>query len=716
MELDDLLIRMKQYTAEANLEIVKKAYAFADNAHQGQYRESGEAYIEHPLEVAYILADLELDVDTIIGGLLHDVVEDTKISVGKIKEEFNDQIALLVDGVTKLEKIPTLSKEEQQAENIRKMFLAMAKDLRVVLIKLADRLNNMRTLRYLSPERQKKNARETLEIYAPLAHRLGMWRIKWELEDLGFRYLNPDEYYYIVNKVAKNRNEREVFISEVIVKLKKRLEELDIEAEIYGRPKHFYSIYQKMVKQGKDFEEIYDLTAVRVIVENVKDCYGVLGVVHTLWKPMPGRFKDYIAMPKSNMYQSLHTTVIGENGEPFEVQIRTWEMHRTAEYGIAAHWKYKEDIKGSDPMDEKLAWLRQILEWQREMKDVGEFMETLKIDLFEDEVFVFTPKGDVVTLPAGSSPVDFAYEVHTVVGNTCVGAKVNGKIVPLDYKLKNGEFVEILTSKHSSPSQDWINFVKTSKAKNRIRQKLRELQREDSIIKGRDLLSRECRRLEWEPNEILLADKVEELAKDLRYQNPEDLFAAIGYGTITAGSVIKDLVGLTVYNNRKQELKAKQLIKTTVKPVSKGAGVSVTGAEDMLIKLARCCSPVPGDNIIGYITRGRGVTVHRSDCPNVSSLGEERLLAVSWDEAEAGYYPVELHLEAYDRPNLLTTIMAALTESNTNVAAVNARALDDGRASIQIVVNIENIADLQNVISRLRQLRGIITVNRARPT
>lgn len=707
---------MKQYTNEESLGIVKKAYTFAEAAHAGQFRDSGEPYIEHPLEVAYILADLELDVDTIVAGLLHDVVEDTTIKGSKIKEVFGEQVELLVDGVTKLEKIPTLSKEEQQAENIRKMFLAMAKDLRVVLIKLADRLNNMRTLRFLSPERQIKNARETLDIYAPLAHRLGMWRIKWELEDLAFRYLHHEEYYFIVNKVAKNRNEREVFINDVIAKLKLRLDELNVKAEIYGRPKHFYSIYQKMAKQGRAFEEIYDLTAVRIIVDSVKDCYGALGVVHTLWKPMPGRFKDYIAMPKSNMYQSLHTTVIGENGEPFEVQIRTWDMHRTAEYGIAAHWRYKEGVKGSEPVEDKLAWLRQILEWQRDMKDVGEFMETLKIDLFEDEVFAFTPKGDVVTLPAGSTPVDFAYEVHTAVGNTCVGAKVNGKIVPLDYKLKNGEFVEILTSKHSSPSQDWIHFVKTSKAKNRIRQKLRELQREDSIVKGRGLLQKECRRMEWDPATVLLTDRVEEIAKDLRYPSVDDLYAAIGYGTITAGNVVKEIVGETNYNNQRRFIKNRQLARATQKPVNRGGAVSVKGTDNMLIKLARCCSPVPGDPIVGYITRGRGVTVHRTDCPNVAGLGIERIIDVTWDEAESGFYPVELHLEAYDRANLLTTIMVALGESKITIAAVNARALGDGRASIQLVVNIENIADLEMVMNRLKQIRGVVTVNRARPT
>ena len=716
MELKDLLTRVKQYSTPKSLELIEKAYNFAYNAHLGQFRESGEPYIEHPLEVAYILAELELDVDTIVAGLLHDVVEDTVIPFEKIREEFGDEVVLLVDGVTKLEKLPTRSKEEQQAENIRKMFLAMAKDLRVVLIKLADRLNNMRTLRFLSTARQQKNAKETLEIYAPLAHRLGMWRIKWELEDLAFRYLNPDEYYFIVNKVAKKRNEREIFINDVIEKLKQKLAEINIKAEIYGRPKHFYSIYQKMVKQGKDFEEIYDLTAVRVIVDNVKDCYGVLGIVHTLWKPMPGRFKDYIAMPKSNMYQSLHTTVIGENGDPFEVQIRTWEMHRTAEYGIAAHWKYKEGVKGSEPMDDKLAWLRRILEWQRDTKDVQEFMETLKIDLFEDEVFVFTPKGDVVTLPTGSTPVDFAYEVHTAIGNTCVGAKVNGKIKPLDYKLKNGEFVEILTSKHSSPSQDWINSVKTSKAKNRIRQKLRELQREDSITKGKELLQKECRRLEWEPTEILLADKIEDLAKDHRFTSTDDFYAAIGYGTITTASIVKELVGEVVYNTRKKEIQAKQLAKNTEKQVARGAGVSVSGTDDMLIKLARCCSPVPGDPIVGYITRGRGVTVHRMDCPNVAGLSTERVIAVNWDEADAGYYPVELQLEGLDRPNLLTTLMAALAESKTTVAAVNARALGDGRASIQLVVNIDNLENLESVMNRLRQVRGINLVERARPT
>jgi len=715
MEIGDLLQRMRQYASEDSLKTVEKAYEFAKKAHEGQFRESGAPYIEHPLEVAYILADLELDVDTIVAGLLHDVVEDTAIREETIKAEFGQQVALLVDGVTKLEKLPTLSKEEQQAENIRKMFLAMAKDLRVVLIKLADRLNNMRTLRHLSPERQKKNAEETLDIYAPLAHRLGMWRIKWELEDLAFRYLYRDEYYYIVEKVAKNRKEREVFINDVIEKLQERLLELGIKAEIYGRPKHLYSIYMKMVKQGKEFEEIYDLTAVRVIVDTVRDCYAVLGTVHTLWKPMPGRFKDYIAMPKSNMYQSLHTTVIGDNGEPFEVQIRTWEMHRTAEYGIAAHWKYKEGSKGHG-VNEKFTWLRQILEWQRETRDVEEFMETLKIDLFEDEVFVFTPKGDVVTLPTGATPVDFAYEVHTQVGNTCVGCKVNGKIVPLDYQLKTGEFVEILTSKHSSPSQDWLNFVKTSKARNRIRQKLRELQREDSIVKGKDLLQRECRRMEWEPGSILLTDRMEELARDYNLTSVDDLYAAIGYGKLISADVLKELVGEKEYNARKRDLRTKHLLNTTQKVVKPGGAVSVKGTDNMLIKLARCCSPVPGDEIIGYITRGRGVTVHRKDCPNVNDLEPERLIEVVWDETDTGYYPVELHLEGYDRPNLLTSIMTTLNDNKTTTAAVNARALDDGRASIQLTVNIESIADLENVMNRLRQIRGIVSVTRARPT
>ena len=491
--------------------------------------------------------------------------------------------------------------------------------------------------------------------------------------------------------------------------------ELGIKAEIYGRPKHLYSIYMKMVKQGKEFEEIYDLTAVRVIVDTVRDCYAVLGTVHTLWKPMPGRFKDYIAMPKSNMYQSLHTTVIGDNGEPFEVQIRTWEMHRTAEYGIAAHWKYKEGSKGHE-VNEKFTWLRQILEWQRETRDVEEFMETLKIDLFEDEVFVFTPKGDVVTLPTGATPVDFAYEVHTQVGNTCVGCKVNGKIVPLDYQLKTGEFVEILTSKHSSPSQDWLNFVKTSKARNRIRQKLRELQREDSIVKGKDLLQRECRRMEWEPGSILLTDRLEELARDYNLTSVDDLYAAIGYGKLISADVLKELVGEKEYNARKRDLRTKHLLNTSQKVVKPGGAVSVKGTDNMLIKLARCCSPVPGDEIVGYITRGRGVTVHRKDCPNVNDLEPERLIEVVWDETDTGYYPVELHLEGYDRPNLLTSIMTTLNDNKTTTAAVNARALDDGRASIQLTVNIESIADLENVMNRLRQIRGIVSVTRARPT
>ncbi|MGO3167913.1 RelA/SpoT family protein, partial [Senegalia sp. (in: firmicutes)] len=542
MSIEKLVEKIKQYNPQADVEKVRKAYNFAKSAHEGQLRNSGEDFIIHPVNVAMILADMNMDISTIIAGLLHDVIEDTENSYNLVKEEFGVEVANLVDGVTKLKKIQYKTKEERKAESLRKMVIAMAKDIRVIIIKLTDRLHNMRTLEYMSDEKKKEKALETLEIYAPIANRLGIFKIKWELEDLSLRYIDPEGYYDLVDKVSKKRKEREEYINEVIDKLNVKLDEVDIESEINGRPKHFYSIYRKMVYQNKVFEQIFDLTAIRIIVNSVKDCYGALGIVHTLWKPIPGRFKDYIAMPKANMYQSLHTTLIGPGGEIFEVQIRTWDMHKTAEYGIAAHWKYKEGNKEEENFDKKLSWLRQMMEWQKDMKDPKEFMESLKIDLFTNEVFVFTPKGDVVNLPAGSTPIDFAYRVHTDVGNKCVGAKVDGRIVPLDYKLKNGNIVSVLTSPNSiGPSRDWLKIVKSSQAKSKIKQWFKKEEKSDNIIKGREKLEREIKRDGYKPSEILKEDWLEKIAEKLSFNNIDDLYASLGYGNTTLAQITTKL-------------------------------------------------------------------------------------------------------------------------------------------------------------------------------
>ena len=543
--LENLLAQMQQYNPNSDLSLIIKAYNFSENAHEGQIRKSGEKYFVHPVQVARILAELEMDDSTIVAGLLHDVIEDTKYGFEQVKKEFGEEIALLVEGVTKLESLTYETKEERHAESIRKMFLAMAKDIRVIIIKLADRLHNMRTLKFMNENKKKEKALETLEIYAPIAHRLGISKIKWELEDLALLHMDPEGYYELVEKVAKKRREREDYINQVIKQLNESLKSVQIQFEISGRPKHFYSIYRKMVYQHKSFDEIFDLIAVRIVVDNVKDCYGALGIVHTMWKPIPGRFKDYIAMPKPNMYQSLHTTVIGPQGEPFEIQIRTWEMHRIAEYGIAAHWKYKEgkaDEADEADFDDKLRWLRQMLEWQRDMKDPKEFMESLKVDLFTNEVFVFTPKGDVIDLPAGSTPVDFAYKIHSAVGNSCIGAKVDGRIVPLDYKLKNGNIIEVLTSGHSNgPSRDWLKFVKSNQAKNRIRQWFKKERKEENIEKGREMLEKEARRHGYEVHGLLKQQWLNVLVKKLSLNNIEDLYAAVGYGGIMTSQIIPKL-------------------------------------------------------------------------------------------------------------------------------------------------------------------------------
>lgn len=718
MKLEDLCQKIEGYNPSADLDLVAKAYDFAALAHTGQFRISGDPYIQHPLGVASILAELELDVITIAASLLHDVVEDTQFTLEDIEENFGDEIALLVDGVTKLSRIEYKSKEEQQVENLRKMFFAMAKDIRVILIKLADRLHNLRTLKYLPVRKQKKIAQETLEVYAPLAHRLGIFRIKWELEDTAFRYLEPEKYYELVEKVAKKRQERESYINQVIAAFKTKLEEVDIKAEIQGRPKHLHSIYQKMAQQNKDFREIYDLTAVRVIVDSIKDCYGVLGVVHTLWKPVPGRFKDYIAMPKINMYQSLHTTVIGPEGEPLEIQIRTWEMHRTAEYGIAAHWRYKEGTKGSDEFDKKLLWLRQLLEWQHDLRDAREFMETLKIDLFADEVFVFTPKGDVIDLPAGSCPIDFAYRIHTDIGHRCIGAKVNGHLVPLDYKLQNGDIVDIVTSKLANgPSKDWLKLVRTPQAKAKIRQWFKKERKEESIARGRESVEKEIRKQGYEPHELLANGPLGAVLERFSFSSPEDLLASVGYGGLTVNQVVTRLK--EEYRRLNPEVEAEMPVPDLkLQPQMPGVshGVKVKGVDNLLIRLSHCCNPVPGDPIIGYITRGRGVSVHRVNCPNVAFLSDpERLIEVGWDQDQAASFAADVELAAMDRPALLSDVMNVLSDMRTRISAVNARTTKDMITIINLRLEIKDLEDLKAIIKRLSSIRDVFSVERVTP-
>ncbi|SHF01494.1 GTP pyrophosphokinase [Desulfofundulus australicus DSM 11792] len=713
--LQGLVHRVILYHPEADVSLLSRAYRFAEEAHRNQKRFSGEPFITHPVAVANILANLQMDLQTLVAGLLHDVVEDTGVTLEEIKATFGDEVALLVDGVTKLNRLEYRSKEEHQAESLRKMFLAMAQDIRVILIKLADRLHNLRTLKYHNETKQKEIARETLEIYAPLAHRLGIYHLKWELEDLSFRYLEPEKYYELAERVSRTRRKREEYIQAAIQILRRKLAEAGIFADIQGRPKHLYSIYNKMTKQNKDLSEIYDVLAVRVVVDSIRDCYAVLGTVHTLWKPIPGRFKDYIAMPKSNMYQSLHTTVIGPQGEPLEIQIRTWEMHRTAEYGIAAHWRYKEGGKTDRDLDQKLAWLRQILEWQRELRDAREFMESLKIDLFSDSVFVFTPKGDVLELPAGSVPIDFAYRVHTEVGHRCVGARVNGRLVPLDYQLKNGDIVEIITSKNAvGPSRDWLNLVKTSQAKNRIRQWFKREQREENISRGREALEREARKHGVDV-ELLKGEKILQFGRRFNLTTVEDVYAAIGDGTITAQAVINRIREEARAPKAPSEDAQPGRVKTPSQNAESAPGIKVKGMSNLLIRLAHCCNPIPGDPIIGYITRGRGVSIHRVDCRNVALFqrGESnRLVEVSWDGNFQSPFLVKLEVSGMDRAGLLSDVMAILSELKISANWVNARGLKNRQAVIELLLELRSKEQLDLIISRINRVRDIYEVRR----
>lgn len=712
-------------------EVIIKAYNLASEAHKGQMRLSGEPYVVHPIEVASILVDIGMDTSTIAAALLHDVVEDSLYTYEDIEAQFGHEVAELVEGVTKLGKIEYKSREEEQADNVRKMVLAMAKDIRVVLIKLADRLHNMRTLRFKSPEKQKEKAKEVFDIYAPLAHRLGMFRIKWELEDLAFRYLKPTEYYDLVDQIAEKRKEREEYIQRVMGEIVERLQDAGIECEIDGRPKHFYSIYRKMNHKSKTLDQIFDLTAIRVIVDSVKDCYAALGIVHTIYKPIPGRFKDYIAMPKPNMYQSLHTTVIGPLGKPFEIQIRTTDMHKTAEYGIAAHWNYKEGADTSSA-DKRYMWLRDMLEWQKDTPDADEFMEGFKVDLFEDEVFVFTPKGEVINLPSDSCPIDFAYRIHTDIGHKTVGAKVNGNMVPLDYRLRTGEIVEILTSNSSKgPSIDWLKIVKSNQAKAKIRGWFKKEKREDNSIKGRELLEKEAKRRDRNFGDIARGPGLQKLIDKYHGNNLDDLLALVGSGQIAASYMVSFLLEGLEEKNEKPPTLEEELISASAlvedskkkaeerrkKKAKNFFGVTVTGMDNVEVRFAKCCNPLPGDGIIGYITNFRGISVHRTDCTNLSALKAKeeasRFIQVEWESQSEEVYSARLRIEAMDRPNLLTDIMLILNEMKVAINSVNAENKQSGEAIIDLSLLVSNINLLNELSKRIRKLPSVQEVFRA---
>lgn len=727
ISVEEFFEMIKKYLNDNQVAFVHKAYDVAAKAHANQRRKSGEPYIIHPLGVATILAELQMDETTLAAAFLHDVVEDTETTLDQLKEMFGVKVADLVDGVTKLGKIEYISKEDQQIENYRKMFLAMAKDIRVIMIKLADRLHNMRTMKYMPVHKQQSISRETMEVYAPLAHRLGIYTIKWELEDLAFRYMEPEIYYDLVEQVKVKRREREAMIHEAMAEIKEHLDEQNIKCEIQGRPKNFYSIYKKMQRDHKELSEIYDLLAIRVLVDTVADCYGTLGVVHSLWRPIPGRVKDYIAVPKSNMYQSLHTTVLYHNGQPLEIQIRTFEMHRISEFGIAAHWRYKESggksnmpSGGDKDFEAKLSWLRQLLEWHKDMSDSRDFVNTVKMDVFADEVFVFTPRGDVIDLPVGSVPIDFAYRIHTDVGNRCVGAKVNGRIVPLDYKLSNGDIVEVITSKQATgPSRDWMNIVGSSDTRNKIRSWFKKERREENIAKGREMLEKETKRLGYDIKVLLKADKLKTVAASFRLDGEEALYASVGYGGVTLNGVMSKLVELYKKEQKLTVTKDLSQLLAELKPRRSKAkashGILVKGEEGIMVKLARCCNPIPGDPVIGYITRGSGISVHRTDCPNVLSNNpdeQRRLIEVSWDITTDAVYKVNIVINASDRPGMMADIMQVTSEAKLNINALNCRTDKHKNAYITMGLDISNLEQLDNIMNKIKRMKGVYSVER----
>ena len=734
----DLIDRVALYHPSDDYSLIEKAYRFADEAHKGQVRKSGEPYIIHPLCVAITLADLEMDKETIAAGLLHDVVEDTALSEDELKTEFGEDVALLVDGVTKLEQIPLTNnmsgddaKLEMQAENLRKMFIAMAKDIRVVIIKLADRLHNMRTLKYMPAEKQQRIARETLEIYAPLADRLGISRIKVELDDLSFKYLEPEAYYDLVDKIAIRKSEREKYIQDIVDEVSQHIKNANIDAKIDGRIKHFFSIYKKMKNQGKTIDQIYDLFAVRIIVDSVKDCYAALGVIHEMYKPIPGRFKDYIAMPKANMYQSLHTTLIGSSGQPFEIQIRTYEMHKAAEYGIAAHWKYKENADGKrveSQEAEKLSWLREILDWQKEMSDNKEFMKLLKddFDIYGDTVYCFTPNGEVKTLPYGSNPIDFAYSIHSAVGNKMIGARVNGKLVTIDYEIQNGDRVEIITSQNShGPSRDWLSIVKSTQAKNKINQWFRNELKDDNITKGKDMIVSYCKTKGLNMTEIMKPEYMNLVMDKYGFRDWESILAAIGHGGLKEGQIINRMLEAYDADHAKpltneevlrqvEENQAHRNVRMRPK-----SGITVKGIHDVAVRFSKCCSPLPGDEIVGFVTRGRGVSIHRSDCINMLSLPEierSRIIEAEWEktETENELYTAEIKIFAHNRNGLLADISKALTEKDINIVSMNTRTNKQGMATLNTCIEIRSMDELNRIIEKIRSIESVVDIERTR--
>jgi GTP pyrophosphokinase len=712
VRLEDIVERIQTYNPEADVDLLRRAYIFSAKAHQGQTRLSGESYLVHPIEVASILASLKLDAATVAAGLLHDTIEDTSITQEEITSLFGNEVAMLVDGMTKLSKIELQSREQREADNFRKMIVAMAKDIRVILIKLADRLHNMRTLKSLPPDKQKRIAQETLDIYAPLANRLGISKIKIELEDLSFSYLNPEAFNDLSRKVTQRRIEREDYINELIEIVTRQLAEHGYKGEVKGRPKHFYSIFQKMLKQGIAFEDVYDLIAIRIITDSKVNCYAILGLIHSLWTPVPGRFKDFIGVPKSNLYQSLHTTVIGPKGERVEFQIRTEEMHRLAEEGIAAHWRYKEKSPVSQREEQQFAWLRQLLEWQRDLPDAKEFMETVKGDLFPDVVYVFTPRGDVKELPQGSTPVDFAYTVHTDIGHQCVGAKVNGKIVPLKHVLNNGDKIEVVTQTGHTPSRDWLKFVKTSKARTRIKAWLKAEERRRSIQLGKELLEKDLRKHDLSPSKLYKSEELLKIAHDMSHNTLDDMLAAIGYGKVSAHMVANKLAP-----EKLQEAPPKRHFFKIPVPTKKApsGGVMISGMDNMLIHLSKCCNPVPGDKVVGFITRGRGVSIHTADCPNVGELtfDKERLVDVSWGDFKQGAHSVKITVRTQDKPGLLAGVSSSISAAEANITHAEV-ITGENQATLNFTIDIKDVEHLNKIIKNIGTIKGVIDVKRVK--